>query len=104
MGSGGLMAPLRRLATWQVSLAAGALLCAFYVWLPPFAGSGPVMNLLGLSPVIAIVAGIRVHRPASPGPWRWFAAGFALFWFGDLYTYSYPLLLNGEVPFPSPGD
>ena len=27
-----------------------------------------------------------------------------LFWFGDLYTYSYPLLLNRDVPFPSLGD
>jgi diguanylate cyclase (GGDEF)-like protein/PAS domain S-box-containing protein len=89
---------------WMAYLGAGALLCLLYVAVPPFHGSGPVMNLLGLSPVIAILAGIRLHRPASPGPWQWFAAGFALFWFGDLYTYSYPLLLNGDVPFPSFGD
>ena len=70
---------------------------------PPFRGSGPLMNLLGLSPVVAILVGVRMHRPASPGPWRWFAVGFVLFWFGDLYTYSYPLLLDGDVPFPSLG-
>ena len=34
---------------------------------PPFAGSGPLMNLLGLSPVVAIVVGVRMHRPASRG-------------------------------------
>jgi diguanylate cyclase (GGDEF)-like protein/PAS domain S-box-containing protein len=98
--------PLRSAASraWIGYLGAGALLCLLYVLVPPFRGSGPVMNVLGLSPVVAILAGIRIHRPASPGPWRWFALGFALFWFGDLYTYSYPLLLNGEVPFPSPGD
>ena len=28
----------------------------------------------------------------------------ALFWCGDLYTYSYPLLLHRDVPFPSLGD
>ena len=32
------------------------------------------------------------------------AVGFVLFWLGDLYTYSYPLLLHREVPFPSIGD
>jgi hypothetical protein len=89
---------------WQLYLAAGALLCALYAWVPPFAGSGPVMNLIGLSPVVAIVVGVRRHRPASPGPWYLFAVGFTLFWFGDLYTYSYPRLFGGEVPFPSVGD
>ncbi len=89
---------------WQLYLAAGAILCALYAWVPPFAGSGPVMNLIGLSPVVAIVVGVRRHRPASPGPWYLFAVGFTLFWFGDLYTYSYPRLFGGEVPFPSIGD
>ena len=37
-------------------------------------------------------------------PWYLLAAGSALFWLGDLYTYSYPHLLGAEVPFPSPGD
>jgi diguanylate cyclase (GGDEF)-like protein/PAS domain S-box-containing protein len=98
------MAPLRRLSVWQAYLAAGALLCALYAWVPPFAGSGPVMNVLGLSPVLAIVAGLRLHRPTSPGPWWLFAVGFGLFWLGDLYTYSYPRLFGAEVPFPSIGD
>src|SRR4029078_3365928 len=29
---------------------------------------------------------------------------FLLFWFGDLYTYSYPRLFGADVPFPSLGD
>ncbi len=89
---------------WVLYLAGGALLTGAYLLLPPLKGSGPVMNLLGLSPVVAILVGLRLHRPASSGPWGWFAAGFLLFWFGDLYTYSYPLLLNRDVPFPSLGD
>ena len=95
---------LRAQPLWRTYLAAGALLCGLYLFVPPFAGSGPVMNLLGLSPVLAIVAGLRRNRPASRGPWRWFAVGFLLFWLGDLYTYSYPRLLGKEVPFPSIGD
>jgi diguanylate cyclase (GGDEF)-like protein/PAS domain S-box-containing protein len=97
-------APLKRLGAWRLYLAAGALVCALYVWVPPFAGSGPVMNALGLSPVLAILAGMRIHRPASRGPWWFFAGGFTLFWLGDLYTYSYPRLFGGDVPFPSIGD
>ena len=73
--------------------------------MPPLKGSGPVMNLLGLSPVLAIVVGVRAAPPGvRRGPWCWFAVGFALFWLGDLYTYSYPQLLHREVPFPSLGD
>jgi len=98
---------LRRAAAahaWLAYLGVGALLSLLYVTLPPFRGSAPVMNFIGLTPILAIVVGVRMHRPASRGPWRWFAIGFVLFWAGDLYTYSYWLLLDADVPFPSPGD
>ena len=54
---------------WIVFLAAGALITGLYLFVPPFAGSGPVMNLLGLAPVLAIAAGVRLYRPqrGSPG-------------------------------------
>jgi len=94
----------RRPALWQAYLGVGALLTALYVFVDPFAGSGPVINLLGLSPVIAILVGMRRNRPASRGPWRLFAIGMTLFWLGDLYTYSYPRLFGADVPFPSLGD
>ena len=96
--------PVPRPAIWSVYLALGAALTCLYVFVPPFAGSGPVMNVLGLSPVIAILVGLRIYRPPSPGPWIWFAIGFGLFFLGDVYTYSYPRLLGKEVPFPSLGD
>ncbi len=89
---------------WKAYLGVGAVLCGLYLSIAPFSGNGPLMNLLGLSPVVAILAGIRLHRPASPAPWRWCAAGLWLFWLGDLYTYSYPHLIGHEVPFPSLGD
>jgi hypothetical protein len=71
---------------------------------PPLKGSAYVMFALGLSPVLGITAGIRLHRPESKAPWIWFAVGFLLFWLGDLYTYSYPKLTGNETPFPSLGD
>ncbi len=95
---------IKRVALWQLYLAVGAIVCSLYVFVDPFAGSGPVINLLGLSPVVAIIVGVRRHRPASRGPWRLFAIGMTLFWLGDLYTYSYPRLLGADVPFPSLGD
>jgi diguanylate cyclase (GGDEF)-like protein/PAS domain S-box-containing protein len=98
------MTRFRRPALWQTYLAVGALLTALYAFVPPFAGSGPLMNVIGLSPVVAIVVGVRKHRPASSGPWGWFAVGLALFWLGDLYTIGYPRLFGAEVPFPSIGD
>ncbi len=101
------MTSVRRLpvpSLWQTHLAVGGLLCALYVFVPPFAGSPIVMNVLGLSPVVAIVVGLRRYRPASPAPWWCFALGLFLFWLGDVYTYSYELLLESEVPFPSLGD
>ena len=89
---------------WQAVLAFGAAVLVLYLAVPPLKGSGPVMNVLGLLPVLAIVVGIRIYRPEYASPWWWFASGFLLFWLGDLYTYSYPHLTNREVPFPSIGD
>ena len=89
---------------WMLFLAVGAIMLALYLFVPPLKGSGPVMNLLGLAPVVAIAVGIRWHRPRAAFAWVCFGIGFAFFWLGDLYTYSYPLLLEREVPFPSPGD
>jgi diguanylate cyclase (GGDEF)-like protein/PAS domain S-box-containing protein len=89
---------------WQLYLAAGAALSLLFAAVPPFQGSGPLMNVLGLSPVLAIFAGMWLHRPASRAPWWCFAAAFTLFWLGDLYTIGYPRVSGHEVPFPSIGD
>ncbi len=62
---------VRRLAAqrlWLLYLGAGVLLTVAYLTLAPLKGSGPVMNLLGLSPVVAILVGLRLHRPRSLGP------------------------------------
>jgi diguanylate cyclase (GGDEF)-like protein/PAS domain S-box-containing protein len=89
---------------WIAFLAAGALITTLYLFVDPFSGSGPVMNVLGLAPVLAIGAGVRLYRPRARVAWYFVALGFFLFWIGDVYTYSYPLLLDREVPFPSLGD
>ena len=95
---------LRRGSLWQYYLAGGAFVTALYWTSPPFRGYAPVINLLGLSGVVAVVVGLRRNRPRSRAPWLLFVVGLLLQWVGDVYTYSYPQLLHGNVPFPSFGD
>jgi diguanylate cyclase (GGDEF)-like protein/PAS domain S-box-containing protein len=89
---------------WAVYLAVGGVLTAAYLWLPPLEGSGPIINLLGLSSAVAIAAGIVLHRPKARSAWILFVIGQFLFFAGDIYTYSYPKLFGVDVEFPSFGD
>ena len=85
-------------AWWWYAAAAGVL-AALYMFVPPFKGSGPLINVLGFSGVVAIVAGIRMHDPKAKVAWWLFAGGQFLFFSGDVYTYS-----NPNASFPSLGD
>ncbi len=89
---------------WIWYLAVTGLLSALYLFAPGLSGNGPLINFLGLTGVLAIVAGIRMNKPAARAAWWLFAAGQFLFLSGDLYTYSYPKLLGADVGFPSIGD
>jgi diguanylate cyclase (GGDEF)-like protein/PAS domain S-box-containing protein len=89
---------------WAAYLVAGLALTGLYLAVPPFEGSGPLINLLGLSGPVAIAIGVAVYRPRARAAWLLFAAGQFLFFSGDVYTYSYPKLTGADVPFPSPGD
>ncbi len=101
---GGKSASVMRPHAWQIYLALGAIGAFLYELVPPFKGYAPLLNLMGLSAVIAVVVGIRRNRPGYSLPWWLFAVGLGLYWMGDVYTYSYPKLLHAEVPFPSAGD
>src|SRR5205085_2525270 len=93
----------RKLA-WAWYLGAGGALAAAYLFFPPLAGDGPLINFLGLLGVIGIVAGILVHKPKARAAWWLFVLGQFLFFSGDLDTYSYPKLFHTDVGFPSLGD
>jgi diguanylate cyclase (GGDEF)-like protein/PAS domain S-box-containing protein len=99
-----LFGPDWRSRVWALYLAVGGLLTAAYLWFPPLMGSGPLINLLGLSSSIAIAVGIYLHRPKASAAWMLFIVGQFLFFAGDLYTYSYPKLFGADVEFPSFGD
>ena len=96
--------PDGRRRLWLAYLVVGAAATALYVSVPPFKGSAPFLNLLGLSGVLAVAFGTRLNRPKFKLPWWCFVAGLGLFWLGDLYTYSYPKLFHKDIPFPSLGD
>jgi diguanylate cyclase (GGDEF)-like protein/PAS domain S-box-containing protein len=100
----GQRASLPRPHAWQIYLALGAVGAFLYELVPPFKGYAPLLNLMGLSAVIAVVVGVRRNKPGYALPWWLFALGLGLYWMGDVYTYSYPKLLHAEVPFPSVGD
>jgi hypothetical protein len=89
---------------WAWYLGVTCTLTALYLFFPPLAGNGPLINALGLSGVVAIVVGIRMNKPRARMAWWLFAAGQFLFFAGDLYTYSYPKLFGADVEFPSIGD
>ena len=89
---------------WLWYLGATSALTAVYLFFPPLAGNGPLINALGLSGVVAIVVGIRMHRPTARLAWWLFAAGQFLYFSGDLYTYGYRKVFGADVPFPSIGD
>ncbi|MGH2909668.1 MAG: hypothetical protein ACRDK8_10270, partial [Solirubrobacteraceae bacterium] len=59
------LATALRTHAWRIYLAVAGAVTFLYVFVPPLKGSGPVINLLGLSGVIAIVAGMRMHRPRA---------------------------------------
>ena len=58
---------------------------------------------MGLSAVVAILAGMRLHRPARRGIWFGLAGGLALFVAGDVVYTVYDHLLELES-FPGPAD
>ena len=84
---------------WWWYVAAASALAGLYMFVPPLKGQGPLLNAVGFSGVVAIVAGIRAHRPRARAAWWLFASGQFLFFSGDVYTYS-----NPNAAFPSPGD
>lgn len=68
--------------------------------------SGPGVHFVGihLSAVVAIVAGIRINRPAYAIAWWLIAAGEAVYAVANVIWYLYTLGFDVELPFPSVAD
>jgi diguanylate cyclase (GGDEF)-like protein/PAS domain S-box-containing protein len=89
---------------WRWFLAAGVLLSASYYALPSPLAKVLSWGLAGLAPVVAILAGVWLHRPARARAWLLLAAGQALFTVGDMIFYVNDLLLQHDLPLPSVAD
>jgi diguanylate cyclase len=83
---------------WWLYLALIAPIAIAYLVGP--LNAGPVFNLIGFSAVIAIVVGVRTHKPAARLAWYLIAAGQAFFAAGDVLSYNYKALFGTALPFP----
>jgi diguanylate cyclase (GGDEF)-like protein/PAS domain S-box-containing protein len=76
------------------------LIFGFLPWME-WPGQVPAWALLGLSAAVAIVLGVRRHRPNAPNAWRFLAAGVLLFITGDTTYKFWHQIIGGQIPFPS---
>jgi diguanylate cyclase (GGDEF)-like protein/PAS domain S-box-containing protein len=87
---------------WWLYLAVMVPIAVAYLAGP--LNAGPVFNAIGFSGVAAVVAGVRMHRPATSWAWYLIAVGLGLFVTGDVLAYNYTALFGGPLPFPSIAD
>jgi diguanylate cyclase len=87
---------------WLVYGAVGITVMAVALPLPGLPHA-IVYNLTGLSAVVAILLGVRLHHPPRRGMWYLLAGGLAVFVAGDVVYSVYAYVLFRE-PFPSPAD
>jgi diguanylate cyclase (GGDEF)-like protein len=88
---------------WSVYLMAGVAALAAYLAIPAGIPQAIAYEAVGLSGVVAILAGVRLHRPAKPGPWYLMAIGQFSWVTGDC-LYSWYREVEHVSPFPSAAD
>jgi hypothetical protein len=93
-----------RSRAWWVYLLLLAPVVGLYLFGPALVNSGPVFNAIGFSGVVAIIVGVRLHRPRAALAWYLFATGQALFIGGDVLAYNYERFFGRPLPFPSVAD
>ncbi|CAN5641913.1 hypothetical protein BH20CHL7_BH20CHL7_09660 [soil metagenome] len=91
-----------RTRAWQAYLAIGATLAVAYLLLPAPGIQSAVFAIPGAAGAVAVIVGIRVHRPESPRPWIFMAAALGLWLVGDVVYAA--LAAGGDPPYPSAAD
>ncbi|MEU8817028.1 bifunctional diguanylate cyclase/phosphodiesterase [Actinoplanes sp. NPDC048796] len=95
---------MRRERVWCWWLAAGALaIIGQYVLPADGVAASLAYDAIGLVSALVVLLAVRLHRPARPAMWYWFAAGQLTFVFGDI-TYGFYQLVLHQQPYPSLAD
>lgn len=92
--------PAQRLMAAHVALVATATV----VYLTVPAARAPLWAVIGLAGAVAVLTGVRLHRPAHRWPWWVLAAGLVTFVSGDTYDNVMEAYFHASTPFPSPAD
>jgi diguanylate cyclase (GGDEF)-like protein/PAS domain S-box-containing protein len=66
--------------------------------------AGPAYNAIGFSGAVAMVVGVRMHRPAARSAWYVLAIAQVLFVGGDVLAYNYTAIVGGALPTTSLAD
>ena len=85
------------------ALGIGAILIGIYFLLPTPDLQDFAYQVPGMLAVVAVLAGVAIHRPTSRGPWILLAIGLALTSAGD-WTWVIMERAYGLEPFPSVAD
>ena len=96
-----LRVPSSGLWAWYVGLAALAI--AGYYLLPDGLPRDAVYVAAGLTAVVAVEVGIRLHQPTQPWPWHLLAVG-TLLWSAADAVGSWWSDVLGSTSFPTPAD
>jgi signal transduction histidine kinase len=96
------------LSPWLRYIAIGAAASLVYLLVPGEAMPALVPRMLlytgvSASAVVALLVGIRRHRPSNPTPWYLLTAGQAIYLAADLTFHTLHNLLHSTA-FPSPAD
>lgn len=89
---------------WKIVLFGGLVLVAAYFALPGIAAKDFAYNAIGVGSTIAILIGVRKHRPQRRLGWLLLAVANACFVCGDVVFNFYDLVLHTDIPFPSVAD
>ncbi|WP_285601622.1 EAL domain-containing protein [Kineosporia sp. NBRC 101731] len=88
---------------WKAYLGSGLLIIAVYLFFPEGIPRDVVYGVLGLSSVVAIAVGIRLHRPLRARAW-WAMAFGQLLWVAADTLFSWYEDVAHTDAFPSPAD
>lgn len=88
---------------WKLYLGGGALALVVYLVVPAGVPQGVLYLAVGASCAVAIMIGVRLHRPRHSLPWLLMAMGQVAWVSGDA-LYSWYEDVRQVDPFPSPAD